>query len=248
MHFRERLCRGEQLIGTLLALGSSQAAEILSRSDFDWLFIDLEHSAMGPVEAQMLLQAIGGRKPALIRVESRDETGVRKALDLGADGIIVPQVNSKADAERIVALAKYAPLGQRSVGLGRASNYGIDFANYIKRANAETAVVVQIEHVDALSNIDEITSVAGIDALFVGPYDLSGSMGKLGAVDSPEVMEAVSQVLAVGKRKGLAVGVFAGTGSLARRYLEQGFSLVAVAADGMLLARAAASELETIRG
>ena len=246
MHFRERLHRGDQLIGTLITLGSPPVAEILSHLEYDWLFIDLEHSAMGPSEAQAVLQAIGNRKPTLLRVESRDETGILKALDLGATGIIVPRVNSRADAERAVAFAKYPPAGRRSVGLGRAANYGNCFAEYIKRANDETTVVIQIEHIDALANIEDIASVEGIDALFVGPYDLSGSMGKLGAVESPEVMEAVASILEVGQRRKLAVGIFAGTGVLARQYLQQGFSLVAVATDGMLLGRAAAAELKMI--
>ena len=247
MHFRDRLRRGEQLIGTLLTLGSAQAAEILSHSDFDWLFVDLEHSAMGPNEAQSLLQAVGST-PTLVRVESRDETGIRKALDLGATGIIVPQVSSRAEAERIVSLAKYAPMGQRSVGLGRATNYGNNFAEYVQRANDETVVVLQIEHIDAVNCIEEIASVAGVDAFFVGPYDLSGSLGQLGELEAPAVVAAIDRAFAAARERQIAIGIFAGSSPTGRRYLERGFTLVAVGTDGMLLGRAAAAELSALRG
>ena len=173
MNFRETLKSGNRLVGTLLTLDAPEAAEILSRAGYDWLFLDLGHGAMGPSQAQRLLQAVGGRIPTLVRVASRDEAGIRKALDIGAAGIIVPQIHSASEAEMAVALAKYPPAGIRGVGLGRAADFGNRFADYISRANQETAVVVQIEHVDAVGDIEAIGAVDGIDALFVGPYDLS---------------------------------------------------------------------------
>ncbi len=245
--FRERLSRGEKLFGTLLALGSPPVAEILGRAGFDWLFLDLEHSAQGPAEALQLLNAAGSTA-TLIRVESRDEVGIRKALDLGPTGIIVPQVGSEADARRMIGLAKYPPAGTRSVGLGRACNFGNDFAAYMARANDESAVVLQIEHIDALKEIDAIVAVPGVDAVFVGPYDLSGSMGMPGALEHAAVKEAIDSVLAAARRAGIAAGIFAAGAERARAYAAQGFSLIAAGTDGLFLGRAAAAELQAVRG
>ncbi|MEE4607682.1 MAG: aldolase/citrate lyase family protein [Desulfobacteraceae bacterium] len=246
MKFRERLKSGERLVGTLLTLDAPEVAEILSRAGYDWLFLDLEHSAMGPSEAQRLLQAVDDRVPTLARVESRDEAGIRKALDIGAAGIIVPQIHSRAEAETAVALAKYPPAGIRGIGLGRAALFGNHFADYVARANQETVVVVQIEHVDAVADIAAIAAVEGVDALFVGPYDLSASMGMPGEVAAPEVADAIAKVLAAARSAHLAAGIFAASATVARRYAVQGFSLIAMGADGLLLGQAAASELRLL--
>ncbi len=246
MNFRERLKRGDRLLGTLLTLDAPEVAEILSRAGYDWLFLDLEHSAMGPSEAQRLLQAVGDRIPTLVRVESRDEVGIRKALDIGAAGIIVPQIHSRSEVEMAVRLAKYPPAGIRGVGLGRAANFGNHFADYLARANQETAVVVQIEHGDAVADIAAIAAVEGIDALFVGPYDLSASMGMPGEVAAPEVAEAIAKVLAAARSAHLAAGIFAAAASAANDYMAQGFSLIAMGTDGLLLGQGAAAALRRL--
>jgi 2-dehydro-3-deoxyglucarate aldolase len=246
MNFREKLRGGGRLVGTLLTLNAPEVAEILSRAGYDWLFLDLEHSGMGPSQAQRLLQAAGDRIPTLVRVESRDEAGIRKALDIGAAGIIVPQIHSRAEAETAVALARYPPAGIRGVGLGRAALFGNRFAEYVARANRETVVVVQIEHVDAVADISAIAGVEGIDALFVGPYDLSASMGIPGKVGAPEVTAAIATVLAAARSAHLAAGIFAASAEAAKRYLAQGFSLIAMGTDGLLLGQAAASALRLL--
>jgi 2-dehydro-3-deoxyglucarate aldolase len=246
MNFRGKLKSGERLVGTLLTLDAPEVAEILSRAGYDWLFLDLEHSAMGPSAAQRLLQAVGDRVPTLVRVASRDETGIRKALDIGAAGIIVPQIRSASEARMAAALAKYPPVGIRGVGLGRAADFGNRFADYISRANQETAVVVQIEHVDAVGDIEAIAALEGIDALFVGPYDLSASMGMPGDVASPEVTGAIAKVLATARAARLAAGIFAASATAAKEYAAQGFSLIAMGTDGLLLGQAAASELKML--
>lgn len=246
MNFRERLKSGERLVGTLLTLNAPEVAEILSRAGYDWLFLDLEHSAMGPGEAQRMLQAVGERVPTLVRVESRDEVGIRKALDIGAAGIIVPRIHSRAEAETAVALAKYPPAGIRGVGLGRAANFGNCFAEYLARANPETAVVLQIEHVDAVADIGAIAAVKGIDAFFVGPYDLSVSMGMPGQVAAAAVTGAIARVLAAARSNDIAAGIFAASAEVARQYAAQGFSLIAMGTDGLLLGQAAAAELRRL--
>jgi 2-keto-3-deoxy-L-rhamnonate aldolase RhmA len=199
------------------------------------------------VQAKAVIQVMGERVPILVRVESGDEWGVRKALDCGAAGIIVPQLCSKEACEHVVQLAKYPPLGRRGVGLGRAACFGNELSAYLSRANEETAVVVQIEHIDAVQKIDQIVSVAGIDAVFVGPFDLSASLGKPGATDDPVVQEAISTVVKAAKARGISAGIFANSTSVVQCYVQQGFSLIAVASDGLLLGRAAVSELQRMR-
>ncbi|HEX6383706.1 MAG TPA: aldolase/citrate lyase family protein [Anaerolineae bacterium] len=246
MTFRHQLLSQQPLVGTLLTLPSPDVAEILASTGFDWLFLDLEHSPMNARDAQALLQA-AGNVPCLVRVETRDETGIRKALDIGAQGIIVPQVNSAEDAARIVSLARYSPQGTRGVGLARAHGYGLKFQEYVQRANDETAVVIQIEHATGVANVDAILAVPGIDTVLIGPYDLSGSLGKLGAVNDPEVQAAIDKVLDSCRRHNITAGIFAATAAEAQKHLDRGFSLLAVATDALLLGRAAVEALEALK-
>lgn len=245
--FREKIKTSKLLIGTLLTLPSLETAEILAGSGYDWLFIDLEHSPMSAVHAQQLIQVAGYSTPCLIRVENKDESGIRKALDTGAAGIIIPQVNSAFDAERIVALAKYPPRGTRSVGLSRAYGYGLSFNEYVQRANAETCIVVQIEHREGVNNIDSILSVPDIDAVLIGPYDLSASYGKIGDVNDSEIQEAINRVLAACKQSHIAAGIFSPAPVVALDYLHRGFSLLAVGTDTLTLGRAAAHDVAMLR-
>lgn len=230
----------------LLALGSPSASEVIARSGVDWLFLDLEHSCMDAAIAQSVLQAVGGRVPSLVRVASRDEQGVRRALDIGADGIIFPMVNSAGDARLAVSLAKYPPDGVRGAGLGRAAGFGLDFQAYVERANRETAVVVQIEHVDGVNSIEEVLDVPGVDCVFVGPYDLSGSMGRLGATNHPDVTAAIARVTAACRSRRTACGIFAPSAAAARE-LSEDFSLLAIGSDALVLGRAMAEEIAKLK-
>ncbi len=245
--FRTRLKRGDTLIGTLVTLPSPEIAEILAETGFDWLFVDLEHSPMGASEAQSIVQAAGGRVDCILRVPLNDETWIKKALDTGAAGVMVPQVNTAEDARRAVRFSKYPPLGTRSVGIGRAHGYGAAFDAYLGRANAETTVVVQVEHVEAVRNLDAIVSVEGVDAVLVGPYDLSASMGKPGRVDDPEVQAAMAGVRRVCLERGMPLGVFASGSGQAKTYLREGYRLVAAGGDTLLLVQAARALLSALK-
>lgn len=243
MSFRRLIRSGERLIGTLVTIPSPEIVEILMDCDFDWLFLDLEHSAISTRDAQTLLQVASGKTPCLVRTESKDETAIRKALDIGAQGIIVPQVNSAEEAARVVTLAKYPPGGSRSVGLGRAQGYGLKFKDYIENANESLAIVVQIEHIDGVRNLQGILDVPGIDAVFIGPYDLSGSLGKLGKLHDPEVQQAIETVFTEAKKCGMPVGAFAATTEAASDFIARGASLLAFSTDALLLGTAAKREL-----
>jgi 2-dehydro-3-deoxyglucarate aldolase len=245
-HFRERLNSGELLIGTIVSLASPEVAELLAGVGFDWLFIDAEHSALDPIQAQRLMQGAGRDMPCLVRLPSAAEVPIKKALDSGAAGIIAPQVNTAQAAEQVVRLAKYAPDGQRGVGVGRAHGYGLGFQQYVSSANQLVAVVVQAEHVEAVEHIGEIVAVPGIDAVLVGPYDLSASLGKPGQVDDPEVRAAIDRITSACKQAGVKLGIFGMTAGAVRPYIAAGYTLIVAGIDTALLGRAAVDLLAEI--
>ena len=207
-NFRKRLLQGDPLTGTIVSLPCPQIAELLARSGFDWLFIDGEHGPLSVGDTQLLLQAAQPYCPCVVRVAANDEVHVKQALDTGADGIIAPLVNDADTAARVVAWAKYPPLGQRSVGIARAQGYGFAFADYVNRANMDVAVIVQVEHIDAVANIVSILDVAGIDGIFIGPYDLSASMGKPGNIHDDDVQHRIETVRQACLKRRMALGIF----------------------------------------
>src|SRR5512139_3001531 len=153
LSFRQRLKDREALVGTIVSLGSPEVAEVLSAAGFDWLFVDAEHSPLDALAIQRIVIGAGST-PCLVRLARGDEVSIKKALDVGAAGIIAPLVNSAEQAAAVVCHAKYAPLGTRGVGASRAHGYGLAFQEYITTANDRTAVVVQAEHGDAVNNIE----------------------------------------------------------------------------------------------
>ncbi len=236
--FKHELTNRRLLLGTVLSLPSPETAEILANAGFDWLFIDAEHSSLGSSELQAIIGRVDHKVPCVVRVAAAEEWHIKKALDIGATGIIVPQVNSAKTAERIVQFSKYPPEGARGVGIGRAHGYGASFSDYLKTANERVAVIIQIEHIDAVHNIEKIVQVKGIDAVFVGPYDLSASMNRLGEVKHPEVRRAIDHVTSVCQKTGMPLGIFCLEPESAHHYIEQGYSLLAVGIDSVLLANA----------
>lgn len=245
--FRSRLLCGEVLIGTVVSLSAPEITEILSQAGFDWLFIDLEHSPLDPHAAQALIQAAGGRVASILRVPLNDEIWLKKALDTGADGVMVPQVNTAEDARRAVRLCKYPPQGTRSAGVGRAHAYGLHMQEYFENANVQTAVIIQVKHIDAVRNIGEILDVDGVDAVLIGPYDLSASMGLIGQVEHPEVQAAIRQVRQRCQACSKPLGVFVGSAQRAREYIREGFSLIAASTDTLMLVQAAGEMVKALR-
>jgi 2-keto-3-deoxy-L-rhamnonate aldolase RhmA len=233
--FKQTLAEGYPLIGTLMTLDSPEVAEILSAAGYDWLFVDLEHSTLSPQSAMRILQAIGSNCPAVIRSPSHDEAWIKKVLDIGSPGILFPRVNTAEEARRIISYCKYPPEGSRSVGLARAHNYSKGFQPYVANANKDIAVVMQIEDIKAVNNIDEILAVPGIDALFIGPYDLSGSMGKPGKVKDDDVQEQIETVRRKTLDAGLAIGIFTTNPEEVQDFIQKGFTLIAVGIDTAIL-------------
>jgi 2-dehydro-3-deoxyglucarate aldolase len=232
--FRTRLRRGDRLLGLICAIDSPEVIEMLSVVGFDWLFIDGEHSPLSPGSLQRLIMAARD-VPCVVRVPSHDEFWIKQVLDSGAAGIIAPMVNSAEQARTVVGRAKYPPQGSRGVGTSRALGYGYGIADYVARANDDVAVIVQAEHIDAVANIDAIAATPGVDALFVGPFDLSLSMGKAGQVEDPAVMDAIARVEAAGRARGLPLGYFGISPENVGRWMTRGFTLVACGVDMMML-------------
>jgi 2-keto-3-deoxy-L-rhamnonate aldolase RhmA len=246
-NFAERLRDGELLIGTLLSLPSPEIAEMLAGMGFDWLFIDAEHGAFNPQQTQTMLQA-ASPCPCVIRVPSSDEIWIKKALDIGADGIIVPQVNTAKQAEKIVKCCKYSPEGTRGVGIGRAHKYGIEFEDYIRNANQQTAVILQAESQDAIDNIEAIVKVKGIDAILIGPYDLSASLGKIGEVTDPVVQGAINKIAKTCQDADIKLGFFGVNADAVKPYIKKGFTLITVGVDSLFIINSARETLVETRG
>jgi 2-keto-3-deoxy-L-rhamnonate aldolase RhmA len=244
--FRARLRRGDRLIGPLITLPSPDVADLLSRIGFDYLWIDLEHSSLNIAQAQTLIQAAGGRCPTLVRVPENSESWIKKALDTGCDGVVIPQIHSAAEAREAVASCLYPPAGRRGAGISRAQGYGLSFGDYVAAANDSLAIILQIEHTDAVNDIQGILQVPGVSALLIGPYDLSGSMGLLGQVNHPRVMNAVEKVRQASKAAGVPIGIYANDNESACAALDRGFTLIALASDVAYLIRAAKAALAAV--
>ncbi len=246
-NFRDRLRAGEPLVGTLLSLPSPELAEIAAQAGFDWLFLDMEHGNLEASEAMRMIQAAGDACPCVVRVPENAEMWTKKALDAGAAGVIVPRVNTRDEAARLIHWAKFPPQGGRSVGFTRANRYGASFQEHVETANAAIAVIPQVEHIEGVRNIELMISVPGIDAIFIGPYDLSASLGKPGAIGDPEVREAMAAVHSACVRQRVAIGIFSGDIPGAAKALAEGYTLVCAGIDIALYARAAREIVRSLK-
>ena len=208
MQLKSKLAQSEITIGSWITLGHPSIAEIMATAGFDWLVLDMEHSVLELSEIQMLIQVLDMQKcPAIVRLTSNHPDQIKRVMDAGANGIMVPMIKSAADAESAVQSVYYPPRGKRGVGLARAQGYGAEFQQYRDWLEKNAVIVAMIEHIDAVNAIDSILSVDGIDAYIIGPYDLSGSMGHIGELNHPEVASAIEKVLEAGKRLGKPGGI-----------------------------------------
>ena len=240
---RHRLKKGEATFGTWLTLPDPFAARLLAASGFDWITVELEHTATTFETAALsfALIAAGGCVP-LARVPVNSTENIKRVLDTGAWGVIVPMVNSRAEAEAAVAAARFPPLGRRSVG-GQlnAANFDADQATYRRRANEEILVVVMIEHVDAVAKAEAIITTPGIDAIFIGPNDLLNSLGQMPSFESeaPEFVSAVNRVRELCQRHRVPVGIHVISPEAAKQRVAEGFQFIALGSDaGFMLGKA----------
>lgn len=238
-------------IGSWITLGNVSIAEILANAGFDWLVVDLEHTTISIEQAGDLIRVIDlcGVTP-LVRLTSNHTDQIKRVMDAGARGIVVPTVNSVDDAVRAVAATRYAPRGTRGVGLARAHKYGPGFDEYLKWQVEGPVVIVQIEHRDALDRLESILSVPGVDGFIIGPYDLSCSMGMPGEFERPEFQQAMNRILSTGLRMGCPAGlhIVEPDQPRLRQVIAEGYRLIAYSVDERMLDVAARSGLAAARG
>ncbi|MEO6197498.1 MAG: aldolase/citrate lyase family protein [Dehalococcoidia bacterium] len=240
---------GQAALGGWLTVPSSISAEIFTHSGFDWVCVDMQHGIIDYQAAVAMLQAISTDDSVpIVRVPWNEPGIIMKSLDAGAYGVIVPMVNSRAEAEAAVAACRYAPQGIRSYGPARAALYaGRDYFNH---ANETVLCICMIETREAIEKVDEILSVEGIDVAFVGPSDLAVSLGLMpGGYDNaaPEFANAIEALLLACERHGVVPGIYAGLPEVARKRIGQGFRFVEMCDDAGLLARGAAGALSEVR-
>ncbi len=246
---RHRLQRGELCIGTWIQIGHPAVAEVLANAGFDWIAADCEHTDIDVTPFADLARAMHGRGPVpLVRVRENDTLAIRQVLDMGAEGVIVPLVNSAAEAARAVKAAKFPPAGVRGYSFSRMNNWGVDFDWYAANANDRTLVIVMIESRDGVAHIDDILAVDGVDGVFIGPYDLSGSYGIPGQTDAPVITEACTRVVAACRAAGKAAGlhIVKPTPDSIARAIADGFTFIALGVDTVFLNDAATAALAAV--
>ena len=235
---KHKLRQNQLTLGSWISLGNSSIAEILAMAGYDWLVVDMEHTTISMEQAGELIRVIDlcGVAP-LVRLTSNHPDQIKRVMDAGAHGIVVPMVNSVTDAERAVAATRYAPQGIRGVGLARAQKFGPGFQEYLTWQKDGPVVIVQIEHQDALEHLEAIFSVPGVDGFIIGPYDLSCSMGMPGEFDRPEFKAAMQQILATGLRMNFPAGLHIVEPDQARlaQVIQEGYRFIAYSVDVRML-------------
>ncbi len=231
---------GRPLIGSWINTCSPVAAELMAAAGFDFLAVDAEHAAVDVPQGQALFQAIGAGNPwcaPLVRLPDLRHATIKRFMDAGAVGVIAPQVNSAKQAHEVVSAVKYPPLGSRGVGFARANLYGMLLHEAVASANDQTMVCLQIEHVSGVENIEQILGVTGVDAIFIGPYDLSASMGLTGQFDHPVMRAATDRVLDACARHEVAAGIHVIQPDVDEvvRHVDEGYRLIAYSLDITML-------------
>ncbi len=239
---RKALVDREVTLGAWMQIGHSACAEIFAGAGFDWVCVDLEHGAIDLETMTGIFRTLDGFDCVPVaRLPLNDPVWIHRSLDAGARALIIPMVKTAGEAESAVREAKYPPRGVRGFGYSRANMHGTDFDAYIASANDEIAMIMQIEHKDAIENLDDILAVEGVDGLFIGPLDLSGSMGITGQMDHPDMVAALEKCRAACRAHDTSVGlhIVRPNEENTRRALNQGYTLIALGLDNVFLGESA---------
>jgi 2-dehydro-3-deoxyglucarate aldolase len=233
---KKKLQAGEATVGSWLSVAHPTVAEVMGHAGYDWLIVDMEHGLVSVESVLSLVQAVDSTPATpLVRVPWNDPVIIKQVLEAGPMGLMVPQVNSAAEAESAIRSAMYPPRGIRGIGCQRAAGFGACFEDYLHHGNDELLVGVQIEHARAVENIGEIVAVEGLGLVFVGANDLSASMGLVGQPRHPRVLEAIEKVLTAARQARLPAGLMASDPDDATRRIAEGFQLVGIGHDVGLL-------------
>lgn len=247
---KKKLQSGKFTLGSWITIGNSAVAEIFANAGFDWLVVDLEHSTISIDQTGDLIRVIelGGASP-LVRLTSNDSDQIKRIMDAGAHGIVVPMVNSSKDAEKAVASTRYAPKGIRGIGLARAQGYGARFQEYLKWQEEGPLVIVQIEHRKAVDNLDEILSVPGVDGFIIGPYDLTCSMGIPGDFNHPQYLQYVERIRKTGQKMNCPGGlhIVEPDHNLLQKAIDDGYLFIGYSVDIRMLDKSAREGIGSVR-
>ena len=244
---RERLRAGKPAIGCFLSLGSPNLAELMAHVGYDFLVIETEHNGLDSAEIQHMLMAMNGTEVIpIVRVPSSQPTFIQRALDMGALGVLVPLIKTADEARAVVQATRYPPVGTRGFGPLRASNYTLDYEDYYNRANDNIIVSFILETKEAVENLAEIAAVPGVDALYVGTFDLCISLG-LNPMRQPhpEIEAIVDRAVAIGRETGVAIGLGTGTPDGLRQLQARGLTYLVYGTDALLVSAAAKAGIDT---
>lgn len=234
--FRQKCIDKANLIGTFAAIPHPVAVEVAAQAGPDFLCIDWEHAQIGRDMIENLVRAADVHHvPAIVRVPGHGQEAIAAALDSGARGVLVPRVSTAEQARAIARAAHYPPEGERGVGPGRAAGYGYRIPDYLARANSEILVAVQVETAEGLANVDQIAATEGVDVIFVGPGDLSVSIGALGPAGAGRLVEAIETIIKAALAHGKVAGIFCGKPEDVGRWAAKGTSFFILASDTMFL-------------
>ena len=247
---KKKLASRELTIGSWLTIPHQSVVEIMATAGFDWLTIDLEHAAIDISQVMNLVGWIQGKgMKALTRVSKNEEVIIKRVLDAGVDGVIVPTVKNAEEAKMAVEFVKYPPKGKRGVGLNRAQNYGIGFEEYKEWLDKEVVVIAQIEHIESVNNLETILAVDGIDGIIVGPYDLSASMGMPGNYEHPDVQNALAIIDKVTLKSGKPLGfhVIQSDYLKLKEKIDKGYTFLAFSLDFFFLGDKAREQMGLLK-
>lgn len=235
---KKKMRDGILTTGSWITIGDTIVGEVMANRNFDWLVIDMEHSSLEFRDVQRLIQVIQLKNvSALIRIGENTEYTIKRALDTGADGIIVPMINSSEEAIKVVKSMHYPPLGNRGVGLSRAQGYGFNFNDYKKRLKNDIVFIAQVEHINSIENLSEILQVSGLDGTMIGPYDLSASLGVPGEFDNPDFLNSIKSYEKLCKKYNKISGahIVHPTNENIDYHLNNGYNFLAIGIDTIFL-------------
>lgn len=247
---KEKLKSKSLTLGSWITIPSSEIVEVLSTAGFEWLVVDLEHTSITLDKAKILIQTIQANGMyALVRVSSNNEIEIKKVLDIGANGIIVPMIKSKKEIDKAVSFTQYPPIGVRGVGLNRVHKYGTSFKEYKDYSKSNLIVIAQIEHISAVENLEEILSCTGLDGIIVGPYDLSASMGYPGEYERTEVLEVLKKIedTTLKFNKSLGFHVIESNHNYALKKIKKGYTFLAYSIDFFFLGDLAREQMALLK-
>jgi 4-hydroxy-2-oxoheptanedioate aldolase len=249
-NLKKRLLQGETLNGCWLNLGSPLTAEIVGQAGFDWVLIDLEHGAGVEKDVLAQLQALESTNTApIVRVESAESARISRVLDMGAEGVMCPKVDTAAEANKVINGLHYPPFGNRGVAkMVRTTQFGLNFNAYYEASRDNILGIVQIETLEALDNLDTIAAVDGVDVLFIGPADLSMAMGIFGQFDHPRFVDALNKIVEAAQKANKAIGILIFNTDDYDKYHSMGIHFIACGSDATFVAEGARLMAKKLNG